>query len=101
MPDSEHKNGQSTYELAALRKTIYSLIDLREIMLGCNQRYLAFLSSLDDPSAGERDLQRLSQPRVGGDERNVNGLNFFTGCDQALLLPLHRAQLNLHAPPQP
>jgi len=23
----EHKNGQSTYELAALRKTIYSLID--------------------------------------------------------------------------
>ena len=27
-------------------------IDLREILLGCNQRYLAFLSSLDDPSAG-------------------------------------------------
>src|SRR6202022_4430015 len=64
----EHKNGQSTYELAALRKTIYSLIDLREIMLGCNQRYMAFLSSLDDPSAGERDLQRLSQSRVGSDE---------------------------------
>src|SRR5260370_11352071 len=47
----EHKDGQSTYELAALKKTIYSLIDLREIMLGCNQRYLAFLSSLDDPSS--------------------------------------------------
>ncbi len=72
----EHKNGQSTYELAALRKTIYSLIDLREIMLGCNQRYLAFLSSLDDPSAGERDLQRLSQSRVSSDERKVKGLNF-------------------------
>src|SRR5216683_2866545 len=81
----EHKNGQSTYELAALRKTIYSLIDLREIMLGCNQRYLAFLSSLDDPSAGERDLQRLSQSRVGGDERKVKGLNFFDRCEQALL----------------
>jgi hypothetical protein len=30
-------------------------------MLGCNQRYLAFLSSLDDPSAGERDLERLAR----------------------------------------
>ena len=27
-------------------------VDLREILLGCNQRYLAFLSSLDDTSAG-------------------------------------------------
>src|SRR5476649_128728 len=92
----EHKNGQSTYELAALRKTIYSLIDLREIMLGCNQRYLAFLSSLDDPSAGERDLQRLSQPRVGSDERRVKGLNFFNGCEQALLRALQRGEFNVH-----
>jgi Bacterial regulatory protein, arsR family len=92
----EHKNGQSTYELAALRKTIYSLIDLREIMLGCNQRYLAFLSSLDDPSAGERDLQRLSQSRVGSDESRVKGLNFFNGCEQALLRALQRGEFNVH-----
>src|ERR1700674_5573536 len=92
----EHKNRQSTYELAALRKTIYSLIDLREIMLGCNQRYLAFLSSLDDPSAGERDLQRLSQSRVGSDERKVKGLNFFNGCEQALLRALQRGEFNVH-----
>jgi DNA-binding transcriptional ArsR family regulator len=92
----EHRNGRSTYELAALRKTIYSLIDLREIMLGCNQRYLAFLSSLDDPSAGERDLQRLSQSRVGSDERKVKGLNFFDGCEQALLRALQRGEFNVH-----
>lgn len=53
-----------------MEKTIYSLIDLREILLGCNQRYLAFLSSLDDPSAGERDLPRLSQPRFGAEPRD-------------------------------
>jgi DNA-binding transcriptional ArsR family regulator len=92
----EHRNGRSTYELAALRKTIYSLIDLREIMLGCNQRYLAFLSSLDDPSAGERDLQRLSQSRVGSDERKVKGLNFFDSCEQALLRALQRGEFNVH-----
>ena len=61
----EHKYGHVTRELAPLEKTIFSLVDLREILLACNQRYLAFLSSLDDPRAGERDLQRLSQPRIG------------------------------------
>jgi len=84
----EHKGGRDTREWAPLKKSIYSLIDLREILLGCNQRYLAFLSSLDDTSAGERDLQRLSQPRVG--------LNFFNAFEQALLRALQRGEFNIH-----
>lgn len=91
----EHKDGHTTRELAALKKTIYSLVDLREILLGCNQRYLAFLSSLDDPSAGERDLQRLSQPRVGADP-SVKGLNFFNSTEQTLLRTLQRGEFNIH-----
>ncbi|MGH8509820.1 MAG: hypothetical protein ACREU9_11345 [Gammaproteobacteria bacterium] len=35
-------------------KTIYSLLDLREILAACNGRYLEFLSALEDPSAGAR-----------------------------------------------
>lgn len=91
----EHKGAAATRELAPLKKSIYSLIDLREILLGCNQRYLAFLSSLDDPSAGERDLQRLSQPRVGGNA-SVKGLNFFSAGDQALLRTLQHGEFNIH-----
>ena len=91
----EHNAAPATRELAPLKKTIYSLIDLREILLGCNQRYLAFLSSLDDPSAGERDLQRLSQPRVGTDPA-VKGLNFFDAVDQALLRTLQHGEFNIH-----
>ena len=91
----EHKNGHATRELAPLKKTIYSLIDLREILQGCNQRYLAFLSSLDDPSAGERDLQRLSQPRVGADP-GVRGLNFFDANEQTLLRALQHGKFNIH-----
>ena len=91
----EHKGATATRELAPLKKSIYSLIDLREILLGCNQRYLTFLSSLDDPSAGERDLQRLSQPRVGGDA-SVKGLNFFSAGDQALLRTLQHGEFNIH-----
>lgn len=32
----EHREGRPTRELAPLKKSIYSLIDLREILLGCN-----------------------------------------------------------------
>jgi len=93
----EHKDGHSTRELAALKKSIYSLIDLREILLGCNQRYLAFLSSLDDTSAGQRDLQRLSQPRVQANtEHSVKGLNFFNPAEQRLLKTLQLGEFNIH-----
>ena len=59
----EHRQGPPTRELAPVKKTIYSLIDLREILLGCNRRYLAHLSALDDFSAGVRALDRLTRPR--------------------------------------
>jgi DNA-binding transcriptional ArsR family regulator len=91
----EHKGAAATRELAPLKKSIYSLIDLREILLGCNQRYLAFLSSLDDPSAGERDLQRLSQPRVGA-QPSIKGLNFFDATDHQLLRTLQHGEFNIH-----
>ena len=69
----EHQDGHPTRELAALKKTIYSLIDLREILLGCNRRYLEFLSALQDTSGGERDLARLCEPQRDGD-RTIKGL---------------------------
>ena len=93
----EHRDGHSTRELAALKKSIYSLIDLREILRGCNQRYLAFLGSLDDTSAGQRDLQRLSQPRVQANtEHSVKGLNFFNPAEQRLLQTLQHGEFNIH-----
>ena len=93
----EHRDGHSTRELAGLKKSIYSLIDLREILLGCNQRYLAFLGSLDDTSAGQRDLQRLSQPRVSvSTEQSVKGLNFFNPVEQRLLQTLQHGEFNIH-----
>src|ERR1700730_17697427 len=52
----EHRHGPATRGLAPVRKTIYSLNDLREILFGCNRRYLEYLSSLDDFAAGIRAL---------------------------------------------
>jgi hypothetical protein len=67
---------------------------LREILLSCNRRYLEYLSSLDDFSAGIRALDRLTQPRpVKG--RNLNGLNFFSRAEQTLLAALQRPAFNI------
>ncbi len=93
----EHRDGHSTRALAGMKKSIYSLIDLRDILLGCNQRYLAFLDSLEDTSAGQRDLQRLSQPKVAvGAEQSVKGLNFFNPSEQTLLKALQHGEFNIH-----
>jgi hypothetical protein len=91
----EHQDGHSTRELAPLKKTIYSLIDLREILLGCNRRYLEFLSALDDTSGGERDLARLTEPQHDTD-RTIKGLNFFASDEQKLLRALQRPEFNIH-----
>ena len=74
--------------------TIYSLPDLREILLGCNRRYLTFLSALDDFSAGTRALDRLTTPHVVAG-KTVKGINFFNPVEQRLLRVLQRPAFNI------
>jgi hypothetical protein len=90
----EHREGPPTRTLAPVKKSIYSLIDLREILLGCNRRYLAHLSALDDFSAGVRALGRLTRPR-DVDGRTVKGINFFEPGDSALLHALQNPRVNI------
>jgi hypothetical protein len=90
----EHRQGPATRALAPVKKTIYSLNDLRDILRGCNRRYLEYLSSLDDFSAGIRALDRLTHPRaING--RKVRGLNFFSRVEQTLLATLQRPGFNI------
>jgi hypothetical protein len=90
----EHRDGPSTREMAPVKKSIYSLIDLREILLGCNKRYLAHLSALDDFSAGRRALDRLTKSREV-DGRTVKGINFFEAGDKALLQAMQNPRVNI------
>ncbi len=90
----EHRNSPPTRALAPVKKSIYSLIDLREILLGCNRRYLAHLSALDDFSAGVRALDRLTKPREV-DGRTVKGIDFFSDTDKALLEALQDPKVNI------
>lgn len=90
----EHKDRPPTRELAAVKKSIYSLIDLREILLSCNARYLEFLGALDDHSDGARKLDRLSRPKNDG-QHNVRGLNLFSAMERKLLQTLQRPEFNI------
>ena len=90
----EHRDGPPTRAIAPVKKTIYSLIDLREIFLACNRRYLAHLSALDDFSAGVRALDRLTKPRkIEG--KTVKGVNFFDPVDKALRQALQNPKVNI------
>ena len=88
----EHRDGLATREQAAVKKSIYdqrkspwdSLIDLREILPGCNRRYLEFLSALDDFSAGTRCLGKLTTPKEI-DGHRIKGFNFFDKTEHDLL----------------
>ena len=90
----EHRQGPATRALASVKKSIYSLIDLREILFGCNRRYLEHLSALDDFSAGVRALDRVTRPRVV-DDKTVKGINFFDPTDKALLQALQDPRVNI------
>jgi hypothetical protein len=90
----EHREGPPTRELAPVKKSIYSLIDLREILHGCNRRYLAHLSALDDFSAGVRALDRLTKPRKV-EQKTVKGINFFEPGDSALLHAMQSPRVNI------
>jgi hypothetical protein len=80
--------------LSPLKKTIYSLIDLREILRGCNRRYLDYLSALDDFSTGDRNLHRLTRPKtVAG--KTLKGFNFFDRTEQTLLRALQHPKFNI------
>lgn len=91
----EHRQGRSTRELAPLKKSVYSLIDLREILLGRNRRYLEFLSAIEDHSAGVRAPDRLTAAKRDAD-RPIKGLNFFQRTEQHLLRALQHPEFNIH-----
>lgn len=90
----EHRDGTSEVKPAPVKKTIYSLGVLPAILGACNRRYLEFLSSLDDDSAGRRDLDRLSCP-VRDEKRSYRGINFFDPDERSLLLTIARGEFNL------
>jgi hypothetical protein len=90
----EHRDGSKQTKWASMRKTIYSLPALREILHAANRRYLEFLSAIEDPRNGRDKLDRLSQP-VQKEGRSYSGFNLFDAADEALLTAIARGEFNI------
>ena len=90
----EHRDGTWTMKNAPVKKSIYSLPVVAELMKAANRRYLEFLSALDDPTAGIKDLDKLSNPTSDG-QRTYRGFNLFVEEDRAVLEAIVRGEFNL------
>jgi len=87
----EHRDGATEMKYAPMQKTIYSLPPLRELLGAANQRYLEFLSDLDDPSEGQRQLPKLGTARQK-DGRSWRGFNLFQPDELQAVVALLRGE---------
>lgn len=87
----EHRDGTTELKWAPMKKTLYSLSPLREVMQASNRRYLDFLSQLADPATGIKKVEKLSEPAVHND-RPYRGFNLFSAADLALFRALLRGE---------
>jgi len=90
----EHRDGTRETKWASMRKTIYSLPALRELLAAANRRYLEFLSTIEDPRNGRDKLDKLSQT-VRQQGRSYPGFNLFDADDEALLRVIARGEFNI------
>jgi len=90
----EQRNGKAVMKFAPLKKTIYSLGALRQLLSAANRRYLEFLSAIDDPGNGLDKLNKITRT-VHEQARSYRGFNFFDQDDEALFLALARGEFTI------
>ena len=90
----EHRNGTSTIKLAPLRKSIYSLAILRDLLSAANHRYIDFISAIDDPGSAQKVIEKISRP-TQEQGRSYRGFNLFHGDDLNLFQAILRGEFNI------
>ncbi len=90
----EQRDGQRVRKWAEMKRNIYSLPVLQERLLTANWRYLEFLSTIDDRSAGIDKLDRFTKT-IRRNNRGYPGFNFFRAGDRTLMETLLRGEYNI------
>jgi hypothetical protein len=90
----EHKDGTRSMAWAQMKKSIYSLAPLRELLGAANRRYIEFLSTLEDNKAGTDKLNKISRT-VEENERSYRGFNLFNAEDEELFASLGSGEFNI------
>jgi predicted transcriptional regulator len=87
----QHRDGTTTTRWAPMKKSIYSLPALQEVLQAANQRYLKFISDLETPEVGVRQLTRLTETKVENGRR-YKGFHLLTEEDASLFRLLLRGE---------
>jgi len=90
----EHRDGTRSMKDAPMKKTIHSLPALIEKTRAANGRYLAFVSQIEDPTAGVARVRKLSES-IRRDDRSYRGFNPFDAADHAFLLAIARGEFTI------
>ena len=90
----EHRDGTEEKKVAPLRKTIYSLGVLAELLGAANRRYLEFLAALDQPDAGVREVEKVAEP-VRDNDRSFRGFNLFRNDDLVLFQAIVKGEFTI------
>jgi len=64
------------------------------LMWASNQRYLRFISCVDDPTMALKELEKISKP-ARDSKRTCRGFNLFHGYDLDLFLAVLRGEFNI------
>lgn len=89
-----HRDGTTSYEMAALKKNIYSLSFLVDNLKAANKRYLEFISAFNNKEVGRKRLENVTESKTDN-KRNYKGFNFFSDADLAILLAILRGEFNI------
>jgi hypothetical protein len=79
----QHRDGTTSTQYASMKKTIYSLPPLAEILQAVNKRYLKFLSDIETPEVGVDKLHRLTETRHDTKGRRYKGFNLLSEEDSS------------------
>ncbi len=90
-----HQDGTKENALATMKKSIYSLRDLAELMQAGVSRYSQWLASLVEHSAGRAEIAKLGRPQHDQRGRSYRGFNPFLEEDTQALETVLRGEYAL------
>jgi hypothetical protein len=89
-----HRDGTASTRWTAMKKTIYSLPALQEVLLAANQRYLKFISDIATPQVGVHKLHQLAETQIENRHR-YKGFNLLAEEDASFFRLLSRGEFSI------
>lgn len=87
-----HQDGTRDPQLAALKKSLYSLRDLAGLMPAGVARYSQWLAGLVEHTSGQRQAARLGRPEHDAQGRSYRGFNPLLAEDERVLQTVLRGE---------